>query len=913
VSPPAEPFRDPDRPLAERLDDLLGRLTRQEKRSLLHQHQPAIPRLGLGPFYTGTEALHGLAWRGVATVFPQAIGLGSTWDPQLVRRVGAAVADEVRASGASPNVWAPVVNLLRDPRWGRNEEGYSEDPLLTAALSTAYARGLRGDHPFHLRTAPTLKHFLAYNVEDARDTISVSVRPRVLHEYELPAFRAAIEAGAATGVMPSYNLVNGRPAHLTPLLAEVRHWSRDELLVVSDAWAPSNLVRTQRYCETHAEAHAAALRAGLDSFTDQDRDPTLTLDALGAALDQGLAGEADVDAAVRRVLSIRFRLGELDPPERNPRAAPRGDHRALAREAAAAAMVLLRNDGLLPLRRTEVGRVAVLGPLADALHPDWYSGTMPYEMTPLRGLDERVEAACHEGADRVALRVAATGRYVTAPAAGGPLRGDGAAAGAFDLFDWGGGVRTLRAAANRRYVRADERGVLVNDQVRPNGWVPREPFTLVPADAGTVLLRHLATGRFAAAGGDGLALSDEGTPFALEVLSDGAEAAARVAASADVAVVVVGNTPCINGRETEDRRDLALPPAQERLVAAVLAANPRTVLVVESSYPFAIGAAAQRVPAILWSCHGGQEMGRALADVLLGDRPPAGRLTQTWPRSEADLPPMRDYDIIGSRATYLYSEAEPLFPFGHGLTYGEPRYEALRLSSPSVDAGGHVVVTVDLAGPAIPTEEVVQLYAARRPSGSRLEQPRRRLVGFRRLRLHAGRTRSVSFALPAAALAIWDVVGGRLAVEPGTYDVWAGRSSADLRHGAALEVRGEPLPRRSAAAPIRAADFDECEAVALVDETRERGDAVAPQDGRGWIAFHDVDLGGGPAAVALRVAGAGRAVVDLGAAPAVLEVPDTGGRHAWTTVTAPVSGAAGVRDVRVTLEGGLALAELRFP
>ncbi len=276
-------FRDPERPLPERLADLIGRLTRTEKVGLLHQHQRAVPRLGVGTFRTGTEALHGLAWLGPATVFPQAVGLASSWHPELVRAVGTAVGEETRGfhhkdpDRVGLNVWAPVVNLLRDPRWGRNEEGYAEDPLLTGELATAYARGLRGDHPRYLRTAPTLKHFLAYNHETERDVTSSSMPPRVLREYELPAFEAPIRAGAAVAVMASYNLVNGRPAHLSPLIgAELRRWTGDDLLVVSDAQAPSNVADRQHYYPDHVASHAALLRAGVDSFTDNGEDAAPT-------------------------------------------------------------------------------------------------------------------------------------------------------------------------------------------------------------------------------------------------------------------------------------------------------------------------------------------------------------------------------------------------------------------------------------------------------------------------------------------------------------------------------------------------------------------------------------------------------------------------------------------------------------
>lgn len=362
MSAATPPFRDPQLPFAKRVDDLMSRLTLDEKTAFLHQFAPAVERLGIAPFRTGQEALHGVAWMGPATVFPQAVGLGATWNEELVRRVGEAVSKEARAMRARDdrvglNVWSPTVNLLRHPLWGRNEEGYSEDPRLTSAVATAYTRGLRGDHPAYWRTAPVLKHWLAHNNETDRDTSSSSVRPRVLHEYDLRAFRDTVEAGAVAGVMPAYNLVNGRPNHLSPHLGRhLRTWTQEDLLVCSDAGAPSNLVDSEHYFDTHEEATAAALRAGVDSFTDHGTDSSKIVARVRGALEAGLLTEADVDAAVRRQLSVRFRLGEFDP-ENDPYsgAADTGadfdtpEHRALARDAAEQAVVLLKNDGVLPL------------------------------------------------------------------------------------------------------------------------------------------------------------------------------------------------------------------------------------------------------------------------------------------------------------------------------------------------------------------------------------------------------------------------------------------------------------------------------------------------------------------------------------------------------------------------------------
>ncbi|MFI7078520.1 glycoside hydrolase family 3 C-terminal domain-containing protein [Micromonospora sp. NPDC049903] len=794
----------------DRIDDLLARLTMPEKIGLLHQWQAPVPRLGLPAFKTGTEALHGVAWLGPATVFPQVIGLASSWDPDLIRAVGAAVGTEVRAKNhADPdrvglNVWAPVVNPLRDPRWGRNEEGWSEDPWLTGRLATAYAQGLCGDHPERLRTAPTVKHFLGYNNETDRAATSSDLPPRVLHEYELPAFRAPIAAGAAFGAMASYNLIDGVPAHLSPLIDdELRSWSPDELLVVGDAGAIGNLTEVQGQTPDHVHGFAAALRAGIDSFTENHTDSAPTRRWLTEALDRGLISASDVDRAVRRILSVRLRLGDLDPPHDDPYAATPADvvdcpaHRDLARQAARDSVVLLRNTGLLPLPAGT--RVAVLGPLADTVYEDWYSGTLPYAVTTVQGLTGRLpQVTTHPGTDRVVLRVG--DRYVGCPdtADGGPLT-VGADATRFDVFDWGRDTVALRAVGNGRHVGVDDDGDLRNDRPGPGGWVVRETFQFDPLPAGTVLLRHLATDRYVTVDDQGRLRVDgddrqAATAFGIDLVIDGAAEAAALAADADVAVVALGNHPMVNGRETEDRVDLALPSRQEAMLRAVHAANPRTVLVVTSSYPYAIGWAQQHLPAVLWSAHGGQEHGRALADVLLGDADPAGRLTQTWYADTADLPDLLDYDVIGADATYLYFRGEPLYPFGHGLSYADFDYADLRLSTDTATVGDTVEVSVDVTNSGSrPGVEVVQLYTRQRRS--RVKQPLRQLRDFARITLDPGESRTVTLRLHTGELGWWDADRGALVVEDATHSVLVGRSATDVRLVGALAVRGDTAAR----------------------------------------------------------------------------------------------------------------------
>ncbi|WP_326700993.1 glycoside hydrolase family 3 C-terminal domain-containing protein [Streptomyces sp. NBC_01754] len=947
------PFRDPHLPFAARVDDLLGRLTLDERIAMLHQFAPAVERLGLGPFRTGQEALHGVAWMGGATVFPQAVGLGATWNEELVRRVGEAVGEEVRAKRATDdrvglNVWAPTVNLLRHPLWGRGEEGYAEDPVLTSAIAVAYTRGLRGDDPYYWRTAPVLKHWLAHNNETDRDTASSSVRPRVLHEYDLRAFRDAVRAGAVAGVMPAYNLVNGRPNHVSPLLEQhLRSWTEQPLVVCSDAGAPSNLVDSEHYFDTHEEATAASLKAGVDSFTDHGQDSSVMTGRICGALEKGLLDERDIDTAVRRLLALRFSLGEFDP-ELDPYAAVHAfdtpGHRALAQEAAEQAVVLLKNDGLLPLAPTDGRTVAVVGLLADACKLDWYSGTLLHRSTPLDGLRERYGAGnvlFAEGADRVELRC--EGGWLRVPEAtaatdGGARGAQGALdpallAGRTDLpplecgdtptelavADWGGGVLTFRTGEGR-YLSVAGDGYVRASADEPGGWVVQETFRreAVEGHEDGHRLVHLATGGYVSVAADGakVAVGGEAIPaagatvFTTETVERGEDAVARVAAAADAVIVVAGNDPHINGRETEDRTTLALPAQQDRLWRAAHAANPRTALVLTSAYPYAVTDAEASLPALVWTAHGGQAAGTALARVLAGDVSPAGRLPQTWYASDADLPGLFDYDIIGSGQTYLYFDGAPLYPFGHGLTYTRFGYRDL-----AAERDGdrlRVALTLTNEG-AVAAEEVAQLYLRAARAEDR-DLPRRKLAGHRRVRLEPGASERLAFDVPVEELGHWSVAHGRWTVEPGTYEILAGASSADIRLTAAFEITGEPSgPRPVVRGGLEAADYDTQRDTEILDRTKEEGDAVAPAgaDRTGELWFSSCDFGAGSAALTLSVSGEGTVVVAAAGERAEVVVAATGGPYAFRAVEAAF-GPRGVHDLHVTLRGTVRLARLDF-
>ena len=889
---------------------------------MLHQRSPAVPRLGLAEFNTGMEGVHGASWRDhagtgkvlPATVFPQPVGLAAAWDPDLARAVGRATGRENRAlHDAHPqiglNVWAPVVNLLRDPRWGRNEEGYSEDPLLSALLGTAFSHGLSGGRDDgYLLTAPTLKHFLAYNNEDFRDLTSSSLRPRVLHEYDLVPFRAALEADAATGVMPSYNLVNGRPAHVSPLLRLIREWTSQELLVCSDAWAPSNLVRTEHYFDDYADAHAAALLAGMDSFTDKDGDGgDFTAGHVTEAVKRGLISMEDVDRAVRRKLLIRLRLGEFDP-DGGPFAAAgvmdTAEHRELALVAARRSAVLLRNEGgLLPLacetpggtapgsaaRGSETpGSVAVVGPLAATLYEDWYSPALPYSVSVADGLAAAFgSVVTHEGADRVRTDL-----------------------GDFDVFGWGDDIVTLRSAANGKYLTVTRDGELAVTADKPDGWVVHETFRLTLVPGGAAFLQSAAT--------------QQTFRTRWEPLTDGTADAVAAARAADVAVVVVGNDPMIGGREAHDRQTLQLPPAAARLVREVTAANPRTVLVIMSSYPYVTPDA----PAIVWTSHAGQETGRALAALLTGEHAFEGRLPQAWPACDADLPEALDYDIIKAGWTYQYATAPARFPFGHGLTYTTFSYGPLQVGAfAAAAAGGAGADSGSGAGYAPVTSvtalldvtntgeragtEVVQLYASYRGA----DQPRRRLIGFTRVALEPGETATVQIAVPAHRLKLWDVTAGRMAL-PGPVEILAGASSADIRRTASLALPAGFSTQRQAR--VAGADFDDCLNMTLSDTGRSAGDAVTPADLSrvAWLRYdnlHPARLAAPAFRVACAAPAGGRVEVwltppDAGGEPlASVSVPCTGDRYVFASVAASAPVPASARTVWLALHGPVRL------
>jgi len=691
----AEPFRDPALPIEQRVDDLISRLSLEEKISLLAQVQPAIPRLGIKAFTNFTEGLHGLGWvRGgsvTATTFPQSSGLGETWDPELLRQVGAVEGYEARVyfkkfdgTRVGLAVRAPNVDLARDPRWGRSEESYGEDPWLVGKMSVGFIKGLQGDNPKYLLTASTMKHFLANSNEDGRTSSSSDFDERNLREYYLMPFRMGIEQANAQSYMASYNAVNKVPDTVSPFIRNIveREWKFDGM-VSTDAGSLPNLTRQFHYYPDATTAVAECVKAGISVFLDQYATP------LKDALDKKLVTEADIEHNIRGNIRMRLRLGEFDPPELSPWNSIAGTeepwygekNKALARKVTQESVVLLKNaDALLPLDKSKLRSIAVIGPFGDNVLIDWYAGMPPYTVTPLEGIRNKV----------------------------------------------GPGVRV-------RYAPDDNN-----------------------------------------------------------------RNASNLAAESDVAVVFVGNNPTCNapfgkcalaseGKEAVDRKAIDLDPAQLSLIRSVRTANARTIVVLVSSFPYAMGWVQQNVSAILHMAHSSQEEGNALADVLFGDYNPAGRLSTTWVASLTDLPPMMDYDIRKGR-TYQYFKGQPQYPFGYGLSYTTFEYSNLKISAESLNAAGEISVSVDVKNTGARSgDEVVQLYVRHLNSG--VERPIRELRGFERVPLQPNETRTVRLPLKGSDLGYWDADKHSFVVEPGKLSIMVGASSADVRQEKTIDVK----------------------------------------------------------------------------------------------------------------------------
>jgi beta-glucosidase len=704
----APAFRNPALPMEKRIDNLLSLMTLDEKIDCLGT-KTGVPRLGV-PNFGSSEGIHGVVQRGggkaersviTTTQFPQPPGMGESWDPELVRQAGRVEGYEARFITQTEKynrqilmLWGPQADLARDPRWGRSEEVYGEDPFFNGTMVVAFTKGLQGDDPRYWQSAALLKHFLANSNENFRTSSSSNFDQRLFWEYYSVPFRMGFLEGGAKGVMASYNAWNGTPMATNPILKSIvqKQWGVDVLS--SDGGAVKLLVTSHKRFANQQEAVTACLRAGINQFLDTYIDETK------AAIKEGSVTEKEIDDLLRPKFRVTVRLGLLDPPEMSPYSKIKDSPEpwntetdmAVSEKMALESVVLLKNaEGFLPLKKDSIKSIAVIGPLANSVHWDWYGGTPPHTTTPLDGIRNEV----------------------------------------------GSGIKINYAA--------DEIG----------------------------------------------------------------NAAVHAAQSSDVAIVVVGNDPTCgpdmahdwhnspdgggtlpctvpsDGREGRDREVITL--AQEQLIKQVYAVNSKTVVILVSSFPFAINWTQANIPAILHMAHSSQDEGTALARVLFGDYNPGGHLVTTWPKSVDQLPPMMDYNIRHGR-TYMYFKGEPLYPFGYGLSYTTFSYANLKASSAELTSDGAITVSVDVTNTGSRTgDEVVQLYV--KHLKSKVERPVEELKGFQRVTLKPNETKTVQIPLKASTLAFWDEKQGEFKVEEEPVKLMMGSSAKDIKLATTVKVR----------------------------------------------------------------------------------------------------------------------------
>jgi beta-glucosidase len=745
----------------------LSRSTPDDKIALLGSAQPAVEQLGL----PATDFSVHSTTEDVSTAFPTPLGLGASWNPQLARQVGAAIADEIRAKGAGPIREIPLPVPLEDPRLGRNEHRYAEDPLLCAKLAALHTLGLRGPDEDRLRTAPVM-----WWGENADTNPRESFNLRLIHEQQLTVFRACFELGGAVGAVFALERFSDASAMATFLVQQVvRTWSGDDAVVWFETRTPP---------ARGAAAHA--MRIDVDGFLG----PWDVRAELASARRVGAVSEQRLTRAAQRILTLRQRLGSSDRTAR----VERRSQRVLARRAARESIVLLRNDGLLPLLTSSGLRMAVIGP---------HSGQIVEEM------GRRVEVVRHStGADRVRLTAADIDVRLDLE---------------FEMTEWRPGRYALQAGELRLTAEKQPDGTLLAGELSAGIYL-----TVDPSDHSI----STTTDRSRA------------TPLRFETIVDGAAHAAELARNADIVVLAVGDNPAPDDNRRDLRSTLGLPDQQQRLVREVRAANANSVLVVLSPHPYALDWEDSYVPAILWTVPGGQHVNEAVAEILFGEHAPGGRLPQTWYRTDKDVTSEPDRDIVAGGWTYMYTRHKPLYPFGHGLTYTTFAYGPLRLSGTRLSDDEEIAISVRVRNTGFrECAEVVQFYT--RQLTSAVAQPRLQLRDFQKITLPAQSSRTVTFRLRTSDLAFWDVLSQRWAVETATHEVCVGRSSEDFADVATISVHGATLRGRTLAdGGVRASTADMSAGIVIVDTDDRACPVMWPTRPGSWLGFLRCDTTG---------------------------------------------------------------------
>ena len=837
-------YKNPNLPLQQRVNDLVSRMTLEEKVSQVAHTADAIPHVDVPQYDWWNEGLHGVARAGNATVFPQAIGMAAMFDEPLMHQIADTISTEFRAKYVASlhrdgstdqyhglTVWSPNINIFRDPRWGRGQETYGEDPYLTTRLGIAFINGLQGDDAKYLKTVATSKHFAVHSgPESTRHSVDVTASKHDMEDTYLPAFRATVMDAHVDSVMCAYNSLNGQPACANDdlLKTHLRGAWHFNGYVVSDCGAIRDIYSGHHYSKSIEAATAAAFEAGTDLICGvpvQDR-VKYEKDGLLKAVQQGLLPESVINEAVRRLFTARFRLGMFDPPAMVPWSKIQASdndtdaHRQLALKAARESIVLLKNqDNFLPLKKI-YKNIAVIGPDAnsvDALVGN-YNGTPSKPVTLLQGLKQRFANSNITYVQGIGLTGPATepvpsdalftngdktqhgliAEYYANPnLEGSPTisRTDSNV-----NFDWGFAGVTPQLAHNFSvrwtgvlvppatgdyligFTGEDGYRVWLDGNLVVEDWTPHRPAStttkqlhLEGGHAYTIKIDYFQQVRSSEAR---LIWTQLGKPE-----SD----AIAAATNADLVIVAMGLSPRVEGEEMKvnadgfasgDRTRIDLPVPQQQLLERLYATGKPVVLVLMAGSAVAINWADEKLPAILDAWYPGEEGGTAIAELLSGDYSPSGRLPVTFYKSLDQLPPFEDYSM--ANRTYRYFTGEPLYPFGYGMSYTTFAYSNPKTTSDSVTANTGLSVSVDVRNTGkVAGDEVVQFYLSHEGvSGA----PLRSLEGFQRVHLDPGQQTTVSFKLSDRQLSTVDPSGARR-VEPGTVKVWIGGGQPITRPG----------------------------------------------------------------------------------------------------------------------------------
>jgi beta-glucosidase len=838
----------------ERAADLVSRLTLEEKESLLGNNMAAVPRLGIKTLNLWSEALHGVltfanpnAGLAAPTSFPNSVALGSAWDPLLIQREAAAISDEARAINFTGTkgltFWSPVVEPIRDPRWGRTGESFGEDPFLVSQIAGGFVRGMIGDDATYLKSVPCAKHYFANNSEFDRHVSSSDMDRRDMREYYLAPYKKLIEKDKLPSIMSSYNAVNGIPTSASKLYLDsiARRSYGMKGYITGDCAAIEDIYTGHYYVKTAAEATAQGLKAGVDSDCGSVYQ-TSTIDALN----KGLITMADIDRALLNIFTVRMRTGEFDPPAMVPYSLKQANainspaNRALAKEIATKTPVLLKNNitaktnqRVLPLNAASLKKIALIGPQADKVELGPYSGRPAQEnmITPVAGIKKYLsergftpEVVTSSGANTinrsnllyvVGVELKKTNGSITkfdatkySSASKGITIGSGM--GTIDQ------IRTIddgswTAYDNIDVTNLDTIGINLNIPVdgglvevrvgSPDGNLLTTLNATVAAGArsggvyGAGSLMKVKVNKLGLTGPQTLYLvykAPQDAPIAKETIA--------MASSADVAILFVG-TDEKTATEEADRLTLLLPGNQVEFIKAVAAVNPNTIIVMQTLGCVEVEEFKnlQNIPGIIWTGYNGQAQGDAIASILFGDANPGGKLNATWYKSVKDLPEITDYKLRGGNGkngrTFWYFDKEVSYEFGYGLSYTTFEYNNFKISRNTITPQNKITINVDVKNTGnYDGDEVVQVYLRTPESPASLQRPIKRLKGFQRVTIPAGQTKTVGIDINCADLWFWDQNKNRITFDQGKYLFEIGASSKDIRGSVSATMNGPFIP-----------------------------------------------------------------------------------------------------------------------